>query len=144
MVIFHRLLLAIFLIVSSKGCISAENQPSENRDIFAVVETVVRYHYDPKRYSSDVAYLSVLGHDPNERLLSRLRDLPIKFFPGSDYEANGRPFLFNVEKTEFEESENVWVKAQDFKDGFFWIDYEYNLKKMDGRWEIIDANIIGK
>ena len=138
----QKLLLAALVIISSKGCISSESQPSGHNDVVEVVEMVIRHHYDPQRYSYEIAYLSVLGRDPTKKLLSRLKDLPIRIYDGSDYKLKGRPFLFIVEKVQFENSENAWVKAQDYKDGFYWINYEFHLSRINGRWKIIEAAII--
>lgn len=139
----QKLLFATLVIISSKGCISSESQPSGHSDVLEVIEIVIRHHYDIKNYNYEVAYLFVLGRDPTDKLLSRLKDLPIKIYDGSDYERNGRPFLFDVWKVQFENSENAWVKAQDIRDGFFSINYEYHLSKINGRWKLAEANIIG-
>lgn len=133
-----RYFLLLFVFLLNAACTTSPSVDFMLENKYKIIEVVARYHFAKERYSSEIAYLSVLGEDPPSQLIERFDDLDTEVLPGSMHEISKRPYLFEILKIKAV-SESTIVEAQDYHDGFFSIPYQFKLRIKNGQWEIEEA-----
>jgi hypothetical protein len=96
------------------------------------------FHYLQARTT---VYLSVLGEDAPQELLSRFGNSGVTVYRGSEFKA-GTGVHHRIDRIDMTDATHGMVDASWYQNTAAAKDFRYQVEKVDGRWKIAQVTLI--